>query len=288
MSIAVIIQFAALAVIVAIGVCIVYVIFEMREVYAEQRSKFIRAISAVEEFQKLQPEFVAVLQKVESDGHALQKIAVQIEVSVAALKNSIGSSVSGAAERQTAASEGLRDHLDAQEERLAKVVESISETLRAMPAPQPLPPPPPPPMPVFQPERKPENGDYVRLRKEVVSQDPQLRFSVLRDWISTNALAILHRAGRGYTNANDLIAGIPAYLEAEAEILGGRVLLIGTRGHSEKLAIPIGDLDPSSDLTEWFDAGSNGHGAPSVPAVLMRSNGHFELISKGTSSETGH
>ena len=44
MSITVAIQFVALVVIAAIGVCVVYLIFEMREVYAEQRSKFIRAI----------------------------------------------------------------------------------------------------------------------------------------------------------------------------------------------------------------------------------------------------
>lgn len=185
MSIAVILQFAALAVIAGIGVCVVYAIFEMREVYAEQRAQFVRAMAAVEEFQKLQPEFVAILQRVESDGHALQKIALQIEVAVAALKNSIAASVSGAAERQTAAIESLRDHIDAQEERLAKLIETIGENLRAVPPPQPAP-EPPAASPVFQPEIKPPNGDSFRLRKEV-DEDPLLRFSALKDWISTRS-----------------------------------------------------------------------------------------------------
>ena len=92
MSLSMIVQFAALAVIAGIGVCVVYVIFEMRTVYSEQRDKFLRAISAVEEFHKLQPEFVSVLKQIESDGHALQKIAIQIEVSVAALRNATWSS----------------------------------------------------------------------------------------------------------------------------------------------------------------------------------------------------
>ena len=183
MSIAIIIQFAALAVIAGIGVCVVYVIFEMREVYAEQRSKFVRAIAAVEELQKIQPEFIAILQRVESDGHALQKIALQVEVAAASLKNSIASSVSGAAERQTSAIESLRNHMDAHEERLAKLTEGIAENLRAAPPPQ----PPPAPPPVFQPEMKPENGDYVRSRKEAVSEDPLLRFSAVKDWISTRS-----------------------------------------------------------------------------------------------------
>ena len=167
--------------IAGIGVCVVYAIFEMREVYAEQRAQFVRAMAAVEEFQKLQPEFVAILQRVESDGHALQKIALQIEVAVAALKNSIAASVSGAAERQTAAIESLRDHIDAQEERLAKLIETIGENLRAVPAPE-----PPAASPVFQPEIKPPNGDSFRLRKEV-DEDPLLRFSALKDWISTRS-----------------------------------------------------------------------------------------------------
>lgn len=148
--------------------------------------------------------------------------------------------------------------------------------------------PPPEPAPISQPDPKPENGDYVRLRKEVVTQDPRLRFSVLKDWISINAPAILHRASRGWSTANDLIANVPAYLEAEAEVLSGRVLLIGTRGHAEELAFAIRDLDPSSELIQWFDLNSNGHTTAAVPAVLTRSNGHFELVSKGINSGTGN
>ena len=88
-TISVIIQFAALAVIAGIGICVVFAIFEMREVYAEQREKFLRAVAAVEEFHKLQPAFIAVLERIQSDGHALQKIARQIEVSVAAFRTGI-------------------------------------------------------------------------------------------------------------------------------------------------------------------------------------------------------
>src|SRR5438105_6677072 len=140
MSIAVVIQFAALAVIAGIGVCVVYAIFEMREVYG----------AAIEDFKKLQPEIAAVLERVQSDGHALRKIALHIEVAV----------------------EGLRDHLDPQ-------------------------------------MKSRQNGDYVRLRKEVVSQDPQIRFSVLKDWLSVNTLAIHRRAGRGFSTPTDLISNIP-------------------------------------------------------------------------------
>jgi hypothetical protein len=279
LSIVIIVQFAALAVIVGIGVCVVYAIFEMREVYAEQQEKLVRAIAAVEEFHKVRPEFISLLQRVESDGHALQTIAMQIEGAVAALQNTISSSVNGAADRQTAVIEDLRDHIDSQEEGLAKIVERLSGNLPALPQPQPAMPP------QAHPEPKTESGDYLRLRKEIVSGDPCIRFSILKEWISVNLLAILHRASRGWNTATDLIANIPGYLEAEAEVLNGCVLIIGTHGHAQKLATPIRDVEPFSELSQWFAASSHGNGAHLSPAVLIRSNDHFELISKGSAYE---
>ena len=267
-SIEVIFQFAALAVVASIGVCVVYAIFEMRRSYAEQRDRFVRAISTVEKFHKLQPEIIALLRSVESDGHALQEIARQM-----------ASSLSGAADRQTALLEELRDYRGSQEQGLLKFIESVSERLRALSYPQ----PPNAVLPSIS-EPKPENGVYFRLRKEVVSREPQLRFSLLKDWISTNALAISYRVSRGWNTANDLIANIPPYLEAEAEIASGCVLVIGTREHAERLAIPIRDLDSSCDLTAWFETPPNGDRNRHIPAVLIRSNGQFELISKGTSA----
>ena len=243
MSFSTIIQFAALAVMAGIGVCIVYVVFEMRTVYGDHRDKFVRAVSAIEEFHKLQPEFLAVIQRIESDGHALQKIALQIEVSVAALKNAIGSSVMGAADRQAGAIEDLRQHLEAQEAKLLETMERLAENVRVLPPAPPAALPQPAPEPA-QPAAQPENGngDYVRLRRDMVSNDNQLRFSLLKEWISINTLAIQRRAARGWSQPADLIANIPAYLEPEAEIVDD-VLVVGTRGFSEKSSVSLRDLD---------------------------------------------
>ena len=68
--------------------------------------------------------------RIESDASGLQKIALQIEAAVAALQEGVSSSIRGAAERQTRATEGLLDHIDLQEERLAKTLENISDSLR--------------------------------------------------------------------------------------------------------------------------------------------------------------
>jgi Ribonuclease G/E len=83
------------------------------------------------------------------------------------------------------------------------------------------------------------------MRKGILGEDPKLRFSVLRDWAEKNSLAIIRRAALGWKNADDLIAMIPPALEPEAEILDDVALLLGTRGHSERLAIAIRDLTAS-------------------------------------------
>jgi hypothetical protein len=277
MSVPVIMQFAALAVTVIIGVCVVWLIFEMRGAYNDQQDKFLRAISAVEEFQTLQSEFVSFLRRVESDGHALQKIAIQVEGAVAALKENVNSSIAGAAERQVATIESLRDHLDAQEEQLNKLLESLLAGIQSLP--QALP---------GAREVQREIADQSRLRRQSLSQDPELRFSVLREWLSVNALAILHRASKGWNSSRDLIAYIPPYLEAEADILNDSILVIGTREHTEKLALPLRELESTSDFKQWFDPASDGQGPSHIPAVLMRSNGHYKLVSKGSHSANGN
>ena len=245
----------------------------MRTLYAD-RHHVLRAVSAVEEFQKLQPEFVSALQRMESDGRALQAIAIQLEGVVAVLKDSIGSSVIAAADRHVTVIGDLRDHLDSQEARLGEILERMSENTRAIPPPA-----------AQRPVAKAVNLDYARLRKDVVGNDSQVRFSLLKDWVSINALAILRRASLGWNSPNDLIGSVPAYLEPEAEILSERVLLVGTRGHANKLAIPVGNLDPSTDVSHWFDLKFDQRGCLITPAVLVCASGRFDLISKGTAAQ---
>src|SRR5436190_11316773 len=110
-------QWATLTITTTIGICLFLAILQMRKAYSEQRYKFARALTAVEEFQKNHKEFMSLLRRVESDGHALQQIALQVEQAVATLNQGISSAVMGAAERQSAAVEHLRDHLDTQEQR---------------------------------------------------------------------------------------------------------------------------------------------------------------------------
>lgn len=276
MFVGIVMQSVALVVTLLVGVCVVYAIAQMRRAYAEQLDSLPHAISAVEEFQKNQQEFNSFLRRIESDGRALQKITLQLEVAVADLKETVSASMRAATERHTAAVENIRDYIDTQDERLAKLLESLTETLRSIPQPQ-------------QSTERPrtQNGDHSRFRREALSQDPELRFSVLKEWISVNALAIQHRASRHWNSARDLVATIPPYLEPLAEVLNDTVLLVGTRGHSEVLAVLLRQLNPSSEFSQWFSPASNGKTPHHIPAVLVRSHGHFKLLAKGTNSATG-
>jgi hypothetical protein len=241
-SLTVVIQIAALAVTVAIGVCVVYAIFKMRKTYAEQESNFSGAICAVEEIQKLLPEILLLTQNVRSDGQALQKVALQIEASIAELKDGVGTALQGVAEQQARTIDDLRNHLDFEEERLVKVVEDVSDRLQMVPQPQSAAAEPKLPTTAVHGSI---NGQQARLRKEVIreviSQEPGVRFAALKDWISTNSLAIVYRASHGSAKTTDLIATVPSYLEAQAEIAPDGVLLVSTRGYPEKITIRLNE-----------------------------------------------
>ena len=212
MSLAVIVQLVALAVVVVIGVIVVYVIFEMREVYGDQRDQFLRVISSVEDFQRAQPEFFSTIRRLESDGRALQEIAVHIQTAVEELNTGVA-----------AAHADLRDHMDRQEEKLSSTLERLLETRRPADPPG-------------------DAGSHVRIPRDVLDQGGRLRLALLRDWVAANRLAILRRATGASTNPKDLLSGVPAYLQAEAELLGDTILLIGTRGETDRIWRMIWEL----------------------------------------------
>jgi hypothetical protein len=268
MNVALVLEWATLGVSVLIGLAAIFV---MRKVHMEQQEITTQTVNAVAESQKQQKQFTAFLQRLESDNHALQKVALQVEAAVAALKENIGLSMDAAAERQTGAIEVLRDHIDTQEDRLARILDMISESLLSAPQLQ-----------QNASGARGDNTDYSRLRRQTLGQDPELRFSVLKDWVSINAIGILHRAARGWNSPNDLIANVPSYLQPEAEVLNATILLIGTREYPDRLAIALRALDSTSDFGQWFDQVPEGQTSPYSPAVLMRSHGRFKLVSKGT------
>jgi hypothetical protein len=162
---------------------------------------------------------------------------------------------------------------DRHEQILAGISENIRKSLQTRPVNQ--------YSPIPYGESKPRNTEYVRVKTEIITPHGHIRFSILKDWMSVNMLAVFRRASLEWKTPGDLIAFLPAYLEAEAEIVNGRILVAGTPGHNEKLAVPLGDLDPESPLREYFDFLSDDRHAANTPAVLLASGGDFKVISRG-------
>lgn len=129
-------------------------------------------------------------------------------------------------------------------------------------------------------ELKPRNTEYVRVKREIITPHGHIRFSILKDWLSTNMLAVFHRSSFEWKTPDDLIAIVPSYLEPNAAILDNELLLVGTSGFNEKLAIPVRNLD-AAHLAECFDLVAGGRMATNVPAVLLPIEGGFEVVSKG-------
>jgi hypothetical protein len=161
---------------------------------------------------------------------------------------------------------------------LAGISENIKKSLQMRPMPQ--------QSPLTFSESKPRNNEYVRVKKDIITPHGQIRFSILKDWMSTNMLAVFRRASLDWKTPEDLISLVPAYLEPEAEILNNQVLLIGTPGHNEKLAVPIRSLDTDSTLGNCFDFVSDARSESNAPAVLLPLDADFEVVSKGVITKT--
>ena len=155
---------------------------------------------------------------------------------------------------------------------LAGISENIRKSLQLRAVPN--------PSPILYSESKPRNTEYVRVKKEIITPHGHIRFSILKDWMSTNMLAVFRRASLEWKTPDDLIALIPAYLEPNAEILSNEILLIGTEGHNEKLAVPMHNLD-APHLRDCFDFISGGPLAANTPAVLLTLEDGFQVVSKG-------
>jgi hypothetical protein len=162
---------------------------------------------------------------------------------------------------------------DRREQILATISENIRKSLTARQAVQ--------SSPIPYSESKTRNTEYVRVKKEIITPHDQIRFSILKDWVSTNMLAIFRRAAFDWKTPDDLVALLPEYLAPEAEILNGQVLLIGTYGHNEKIAVPIRALDATSGLRECFDFVTDVRTVVNTPAVLRTSDTEFEVVSRG-------
>jgi len=197
----------AMVLIVVIG-CVVYQLIKMRDMYRSQSEELARVISVVKDFKQLHPGMISLLQKLDDVGRTSE-----------AQKTGLSE-----LDRRIEAHEA---HLTQSDARIGEIMDGLSN--------------------IIQEAGRKVQTDSSLMRKGILSQDVELRFTMLSEWLGKNSLAILRRAAVSSRKVEDLIAIIPASLQPEGEIVNDKVLLIGTRGHPDKHALMLDD--PETNIT---------------------------------------
>jgi hypothetical protein len=278
----VIVQLAVFSVSAAIVICLV-IVYKRRKAQPEPSApepsaKVSQVRAAVEVSQTLQPNPMHTApspKPLEAEQQPPRTISMETASANGTPNNAANVSVSSGAPKQavvTHAPQAVAAVEDRNERILAGISENIRKTLAMRPVPQHSP---------IEYSEAPRNTEYVRVKKEIITPHGQIRFSILKDSISNNMLAVFRRASLDWKTPDDLIAFLPSYLEPEAEILNDQVLLIGTPGHNEKLAVPIRSVDAESSLSDCFDFVADVRTATNIPAVLRPSDTEFEVVSRG-------
>ena len=277
----VVVQLAVL--LVAVFAC-VFMLYKKRQVKPAQPTLNVSpSRPSVQQSQSSEPmtaepmtaQRLVVHKTTEADRQLPPTIPVQSET-VTAPVNTAPEPVAAPAAALVDVQSALATQEDRNEQMLAGISKNIQKTLQMRPVPQHS------PIPYPEPQR---NTEYVRVKKAIITPHGHIRFSILKDWVSTNMLAVFRRASLEWKTPEDLIAFLPAYLEAEAEILSSQVLLIGTPGHDEKVAVPIRSLDDASGLRACFDF-TDSRTATNTPAVVRVSDTEFEVVSRGLITKT--
>jgi hypothetical protein len=279
----VIVQVAMFSAAAAILICVL-VLYKRRsvQVEAEPPRRVPKVRPMVERSQSVQPQPIetnASRQPVEADRQA--PLTVKIETvnttAPASSANTDMSSTAPSADLKPTAIIDVQAALTTSEDRNERILAGISQNIRKSMQMRPV----PQHSPIPYSESQPRNTEYVRVKKDIITPHGQIRFSILKDWMSINMLAVFRRASLDWKTPDDLIAFLPAYLEPEAEILNNEVLLIRTPGHPERLAVPIRSLIAESSLRDCFDFVTDVPTATNTPAVLLPSDSEFEVVSRG-------
>ena len=269
-------QFAVFAALAGIVICLI-ILFKRSKAHREPTT-MVPQVRAIVPSQSRQPQLkqtAASLRLPDVQQQSPRTITLE-SVSTSAPPNNAGtvSSISVAEKPPVVVhAQPITIQEDRNQRILAGISENIRKSVQTMPATR------------YSPinfSEKPRDTEYVRVKKQIITPHGQVRFSILKDSIATNMLAVFRRASMDWKTPEDLIGFLPSYLEAEAEILDHQLLLIGTPGHNEKLAVPIRGVDATSSFRNCFDL--DARTTTNTPAVLLPSETDFEVVSRGVIS----
>ncbi len=279
----VVVQFAVFSLAAVILICMIIVLKRPKKQPEPFRiAPPIRPVLEKSQTMQSKPTQIAASRNepLETEPEPPQTIAMKPASTLAQEQRTMQSPVSSEAPKPTAVID-VQGMLMTQEDKNKRILAGISENIRKNLQNRPV----PPNSPILYSESSPRNTEYVRVKKEIITPHGHIRFSILKDWLTINMLAVFRRASLDWKTPDDLIAFLPAYLEPEAEIINGQVLVIGTPGHNEKLAVPIRSLDAASGLCQCFDFITDVRKA-NTPAVLLISDADFKVVSRGVIAQS--
>jgi hypothetical protein len=271
----IVVQIAVISILAAISICLLF--FHLQKKASREASRTTAQTTTV----KVIPQTEKTASRPAKAGLiAVSTKPIEVEQPAAppafAMENSSASKASEVlpAPESSKQSDSFTD-LSAPEGSNRRILAGISENIRRSVI------KPVPSYSTVSPQETQRDPEYVRIKKRIITPHGQVRFSILKDSISVNMLAVFRRAFLDWKTPYDLIAFLPPYLEAEAEIFHDQMLLIGTAGHHEKLAIPIRSFNLDSNVLDCFDLVTNDRTASNTPAVLIVSDDEIEIVSRG-------
>src|SRR5437667_132089 len=207
------VQFAVFSLAAVILICMV-IVLKRRKKQPElfRIAPPIRPVLEKSQTMQSKPTQIAASRNepLETEPEPPQTIAMKPASTLAQEQRTMQSPVSSEAPKPTAVID-VQGMLMTQEDKNKRILAGISENIRKYLRNRPV----PPNSPILYSESSPRNTEYVRVKKEIITPHGHIRFSILKDWLTINMLAVFRRASLDWKTPDDLIAFLPAYLEPE-------------------------------------------------------------------------
>lgn len=112
------------------------------------------------------------------------------------------------------------------------------------------------------------------------------KFGQLREWVEANIESIMRRGKSSVTEAEELLADIPADLQPRAQMIDphGKLLLLRTGDSAQALAVALPGAYVGGQFYEWFTTkGTTNRVQGTIKPALVRQDGdQYQVLSPGT------
>jgi hypothetical protein len=273
----IILELVLLFVMLMIGGGLVYLIFKVGQIYGEQKEPFNRMVDALEELSKFSSEFRSMPSiPGDSEGAALERIVERFDAAVLRFSSVLSDASQQITQTQQEFLHRLASHLDSQQATLEELIRSLQVAVSVQSSQR------------LEPRGVPQRGDVsqeVSREPGHLARDAAQRFTRLSEWLQINIQSVMKRSFGQWGQPEDLLFDAPHDLMLTAQVLDGKVLLVGTRGHAKQLALVLPGNYIGTRYYDWFilPKGTNERVEGTIkPAIVEQTDSGFRVIQRGT------